>query len=380
MHLGLDLLFLIPDESGGRETYARELIAAILEREPALQATAFVNAEAGEALQRELGGAMRVVGVPVSARRPAQWAVGELGLLPLIGARAGIDVLHSLANFAPVGGPFRRVITLHDLQYKAVPELLSPARRAGTAALIGLAARRADRLITVSQFARDEIVAELGVAAEAIDVIPNGVAIADEASTVPEAELRARHRLDERPVVLAVATHLPHKNLGTLLAAHAVIADGRRPVLVLVGAGTDGPALQARALVEGASPDVRLLGYRPAPELAGLYQLAAGAVVPSLYEGFGLPVLEAMARGIPVACSDIGALRELAGDAALRFSPFNTSAIAAAIVALVEDRDLGDRLASAGRERAARFSWKAAAEATLSCYRRALAPAGADGR
>ena len=126
--------------------------------------------------------------------------------------------------------------------------------------------------------------------------------------------------------------------------------------------------------------DVRLLGFRPAEELEGLYSLAKGVVLPSLYEGFGLPVLEAMTRGVPVACSDIPALQEVAGEDALHFAPTDAPGIASAIERLLGDTQLAEQLAAAGRRRAALFSWARAAEATLSCYRRALDPADADGR
>jgi glycosyltransferase involved in cell wall biosynthesis len=374
MRLGLDLLFLIPDETGGRETYARELIAAMFEIDPGLTATAFVNRESAAVLVRNLGSAMRVVRLPVSARRPEQWALGELALLPAAGARARIDVLHSLANFAPATGRFRRVVTVHDLQYRAVPELLPRTRRAGTAALLGLAARRAHRIVTVSAFSRDQIVSELAIGAERVEVIPNGVSAPRPGSAVPERELRERHRLAARPVALGVATDLPHKNLGAAIDALALIPPERRPLLVLVGAGTDGAALRARAGSAGVEADVRLLGFRSREELEGFYGLAACVIVPSLYEGFGLPVIEAMVRGIPVACSDIAALREVAGNAAIRFSPLRSSEIATALGRLIEDAALARRLAAAGRERAARFNWASTASATLACYRRVLEP------
>jgi glycosyltransferase involved in cell wall biosynthesis len=377
MRLGLDLLFLIPDETGGRETYARELISAMFAVEPGLRATAFINRDTGTSLVRQLGPVMRVVRVPVSARRPEQWALGELALLPWAGRRAGIDILHSLANFAPVSGRFRRVITLHDLQYRAVPELLTPARRLGTARLLESAARRADRIITGSAFSRDSIVRDLAITPDRIDVIPYGVGARAAPSPVPEGELRQRHRLGTSPVVLTVASDLPHKNLGTLIDALGLIPARQRPVLVIAGPGTDGPGLRARARDAGVHDDVRLLGFQPAEELDGLYALATCLVLPSLYEGFGLPVLEAMTRGIPVACSDIPAVREASGDAALRFAPDRPADIASAIQRLTEDAELRRRLAEAGRQRAGLFSWARAARDTLSSYRRVLEPARA---
>jgi glycosyltransferase involved in cell wall biosynthesis len=373
MRLGLDLLFLVPDETGGRETYARELIGAMSAREPGLAATAFVNRETPSSLAADLGAVTRVVRLPVSARRPEQWALGELVLLPAAARRAGIDLLHSPANFAPAGGGTRRVISLHDLQYRAVPDLVPPIRRAGTAAMLRLAARRATRLITGAEAAREEIVRAFGVPAARIDVIPHGLGARRAPAPVGETELRARHRIGDRAVIIAVGTDLPHKNLGALLDALALVPAERRPVLLIAGAGTDGPGLHARARAAGVVDDVRLLGFAPGGELEGLYVIAAGAIMPTLYEGFGLPVLEAMDRGVPVACSDIPVMREVAGDAALFFAPRRPQEIAAAIGRLVGDGDLRARLVAAGHQRASRFSWDRAAEMTLATYRRALA-------
>lgn len=374
MRVGVDLLFLIPGETGGRETYARELVGAMFECEPDIDVTAFVNREAAGGLSRELSHNMRVVRLPVSARRREQWAAGELACLPVAGARARVDVLHSLANFGPASGRFRRVITVHDLQYRSLPELLPRARRIGTAALLEVAARRADRIITGSRASRDQLLTELKLESGRIDVIPYGLGTSGRATATSEADLRARHRLDARPIALTVATNLPHKNLDGLLEGLALIPPDRRPLLVAVGFNTDSPSLAMRAREAGLEGDVRLLGFQPADALEGLYRMASCVVVPSLYEGFGLPVLEAMVRRVPVACSDIPALNEVAGDAALRFPPRRPAAIAAVLERLMDDRALALRLSKAGRERAAGFSWKTNAAATLASYRRALAP------
>ncbi len=374
MRLGVNLLFLIPGSTGGRETYARQLLTAMFEIEPALAATAFVNRDGGSFV-RELRTSMRIVRLPVSARRPEQWAAGELLLLPGAAARARVEILHSMANFGPATGPFRRVLTIHDLQYRAVPELLPRARLAGTAALLELAARRSDRIITVSQFSRHQLMAELGIRSDLIEVIRNGVGTPSGGLILGEADLRARHQLDARQIVLSVASDLPHKNLDILLDALTCIAPDRRPVLVFVGPDTDGRRLGSAARSAGVERDVRLLGFIAPEELEGLYRIAACVVLPSLYEGFGLPVLEAMSRGVAVACSDIPALREVAADAALLFSPRCPSQVAATIERLVVDRALAERLGAAGRDRAAGFSWTRAAQETLACYRRVLAGA-----
>jgi glycosyltransferase involved in cell wall biosynthesis len=375
IRLGLDLLFLIPRETGGRETYARQLIAALFETEPALSVTAFANRDAGPELRRDFGPNLSVVALPVSARRPEQWAAGELALLPLAATRARVQLLHSPANFGPAWGRFRRVITLHDLQYRALPELLTPARRLGTGALIRLAAKRADRVITGSEFSAAELVSELGLPRDRIDVVPHGAGIRA-SGAIAEEELRSRFELGARPVALTISTALPHKNLRALLDGVAEIPAEQRPLLVIAGAGTDGEALAEHARAVGIANDARLLGYQPADVVEGLYRLASCAVMPTLYEGFGLPVLEAMAHGVPVACSDIPVLREVAGTGAVWFSPRRPTEIATAIEQLLTDAALVERLRAEGPRRAAQFSWRRAAEGTLASYRRALAGRG----
>jgi glycosyltransferase involved in cell wall biosynthesis len=369
MRVGLDLLYLIPGETGGRESYARELVPAMLELDPGLELVAFLNRDAGAQLAAELGDGLRAVVVPVSARSRAQWAIGELALVSRAANRAGVELLHSMANFAPAWGSFRRVVTIHDLQYRAVPDLLSWPARTATHGLVSLAARGADRIIAVSNAGREELLAGLALAPERIDVIPNGVRPPRPAPAA--AGVRERHRLGARSIVLTVATDLPHKNLGALVDALAELGPQERPLLVVAGHGSDTGTLGARSAAAGLADDVRLLGHCSTEELDSLYALAACLVLPTLHEGFGLPVLEAMARSVPVACSDIPALREVAGSAALYFDPRQPRQIAARIRELLAGRELAGRLRELGLAQARRFSWRASAEATLRTYRRA---------
>lgn len=369
MRVGVDLLYLIPGETGGRETYARELLPALLDLAPELELVAFVNRDCGPQLARELGAGVRAVVLPVSARSRAQWALGELALVSVAASRARVELLHSMANFAPAWGRFRRVVTIHDLQYRAVPELLSPPVRAATGALVSLAAHRADRIIAVSAAGGQEIVAGLDIDRERIDVVPNGVRPPPRPpDTGP---LRKRLELGQRRVALTVASHLPHKNLPTLIDALARIDAPVRPVLVIAGHGTDDETLRSKASAADVSGDLRLLGSCTPEKLESLYALADCLVLASLHEGFGLPVVEAMARSLPVSCSDIPALREVAGEAALYFDPREPREIAVKLSELLADGALARHLAERGLARAAQFSWSAAAEGTLASYRRA---------
>ena len=168
----------------------------------------------------------------------------------------------------------------------------------------------------------------------------------------------------------------PHKNLARLLEALALLPADRRPMLVVPGYPTwYETELRERAAALGVIDDVRFLAWVEAAELEALYALADCFVFPSLYEGFGLPVLEAMSRGVPVACSDRSSLPEVAGDAALLFDPESPPAIADAIERLLVDEALAARLREAGRAQAARFTWEATARGTLASYERALAEA-----
>ncbi len=370
MRVGLDLLYLVPGESGGRETYARELVPAMLEHAPELEFVAFVNRNAGMELASSLGDGVRTVRLPVSAHSRAQWAFGELGMVAASARRAGVDVLHSMANFAPGWGATPRVVTIHDLQYLAVPDQLSLPARKLTGALMALAARGARRVIAVSEAGAQELVDGLGVQRQRIDVVPNGVRLPG--ATAQSDALHERHRLSGRQIALCVATNLPHKNLSVLIEALALTAAAERPLLVLAGHGTDDGRLRERAQAAGVADDVRLLGSCATGELDELYALADCLVLPTLHEGFGLPVLEAMARSLPVACSDIAALREVAGPAAVYFDPRRPDQVAGAIAQLLDDRALAARLVALGAERAMGFSWDAAAAGTLASYRAAL--------
>jgi glycosyltransferase involved in cell wall biosynthesis len=373
MHIGLNLVFLVPGETGGMEVYARELIPELVAAAPEVRFTAFINREAAAAYDGPWGELIPSVTVPVRARNRVEWVRGEQELLPRLAARAGVDLVHSLASTAPAWGRFRRVVTIHDLAYRVVPEAHLGVLGLGMRVLVPLAARRSQRIIVDAASTAEDLRCLLGVRPARIDVVPLGLGSERRADPLPEQLLRSALGAGERPIVLTVAAKRPHKNLMRLITALALIAPERRPLLVLPGYSTPHEdELRRRASELGVAGDVRLLGWVDPAELEGLYAAAACVVFPSLHEGFGLPVLEAMARGVPVACSRRGSLAEVAGDAALRFDPESEGAIAAAIERLLDDRVEAERLRVAGGERAARFSWAATAAGTLASYERTL--------
>jgi glycosyltransferase involved in cell wall biosynthesis len=372
MHVGLNLIYLVPGETGGTETYARELVSALLTNHPQLRLTAFINRESTADAGSPWRDLVPTVTVPVNARRRSEWVRGEQQLLPALASRSNIDVLHSLANTAPLLGRQRRVVTIQDVIFRMYPETHTRARAVALRVLVPLAARRSHRIIASSGSTRDDLVNLFGVRSSKIDVVPLGLGTRTVQPT-PEPQLRARLELGSRTVVLSASAKRPHKNLLRLIDALALIPRERRPVLILPGYPTPyEDELRKRAKILGLENDTRFVGWVSDGDIEGLYALAACFVFPSLYEGFGLPVLEAMARGVPVATTNRGALAEVAGNAALVFDPDDSRSIASAVERLITDRGERERLRGLGATQAARFTWEATAAGTVSVYRKSL--------
>jgi glycosyltransferase involved in cell wall biosynthesis len=377
MHVGLNLIFLVPGETGGMEVVARELIPELVRLAPGVRFTAFINREAAAAADGPWGMLLPAVVVPVHARSRPQWVLGEQVLLPRLARRAGVELVHSLASTAPARGRFRRVVTVHDLIYARFPETHAGVRDLGMRVLVPLAVRRAHRVTADSQSTRADLIELLHAPSERIDVVPLGLGSPRRHEPAPAAQVRERLGLGERPVLLSLSAKRPHKNLAALIGALALLPAERRPVLVLPGYPTEHEAtLRELAAARGVAGDVRFLAWVAPEDLEGLWELAVAFVHPSLYEGFGLPVLEAMSRGVPVACSNASSLPEVAGDAALLFDPHDDAAIADALGRLLMDPALRGVLRELGLDRARHFTWANTARLTLDSYARALGLAG----
>jgi glycosyltransferase involved in cell wall biosynthesis len=282
-----------------------------------------------------------------------------------------VQLLHSLGTTAPLHSRAVRVTTVHDLIYDWYPDAFPKPARAGLKLIVPVAARRSARVQVASEATRSEIVQRLRVPPERVDVVPLGRGMRMVEPT-PEAELRSRLGLGGSPVLLTVNAALPHKNLDRLLRALPAMEASPKPLLVMAGhAGRQSDRLRALAAELGIAERVRMTGWLADEDLEGLYRLAAAFVYPSLHEGFGIPVLEAMHRGVPTACADATSLPEVAGDAALLFDPRSVEAIAGAADALL--RNGAADLVEKGHARAAQFTWERTARAALDSYERALA-------
>jgi glycosyltransferase involved in cell wall biosynthesis len=357
MRIGIDATLVRPDRLTGVERYAISLTRALARLAPG-EVVLFTRPNAPASLQ-----ALPVEQHAAPFRRRVSI---EQVWLPTAAARAKVDLLHMLAFPTPVLWRGRAVMTIHDATPWLYRHTISAGMRYYYGPLYRQALRRAARVLTVSEAAKRDLQAALGVPDPLITVTRNGV---DPAFF----EVRAPEGPQQR-YLLAVGTLEPRKNLPFLLEVFGMLRlEGRDLELVLVGRQGWADSLPLGAL----APHVRLTGSVPDAELAELYAGAACFVLPSLYEGFGLGLAEAMAVGTPAVVSDIPALRELGGDTVRYASPRDAASFAQAIAAALDGGEESRSLLARARERVRRFSWDACAEATLEIYRDLTDRAGA---
>jgi glycosyltransferase involved in cell wall biosynthesis len=297
--------------------------------------------------------------------------VWEQTYLPFVSGRR---LLWSPNNTGPVTVQ-RQICTMHDLIPLDHPEWFNPRFSTWYRWLLPRLARRVSFIIAISEFTRVRVLELLRVSPERVAVVPNGVDPRFQPQAV-EAVAGAREalKLPDKPYVLCLGSLEPRKNLSTLLKAWAILqARFRGDVQLVVAGASANPSVFARSERCLHADNVFFAGYVPDEALPALYSGALGMVYPSLYEGFGLPPLEAMACGCPVITSETTSLPEVVGDAALLIDPLDPESIAEAIRRVVEDAELREAMRAGGLRQASRFSWDRCAHSTWKILERSAA-------
>lgn len=363
MHIGVNALYLIPGGVGGTEIYLRSLLTAIAAIDSENRYTIFTNRETGPDLVPPQANFHHAPQAVSATNRPAR-IIFEQTLLPIHAARLSVDVLFNPGFTAPIFG--RNVTVFHDLQHKRHPEHFRWFDLPVWRVMLYAAVHRSRRIVAVSGATADDLVHFYGISRARIDVVPHGV---DE-----QFFAIAKERRPVDNMILCVSTLHPHKNLDTLLQAFAIFrADNPTYRLVIAGLrGFYADALEKLRTELGIQDAVTFTGWIPREDLYQLFREAAAFVYPSRFEGFGMPILEGLAAAIPSACSNVEPMKSIAAEAALQFDPNSVEAIRAALQSLTTDPGVRRRLIAAGPQRAAQFSWTAAAHATLNSLRSAF--------
>jgi glycosyltransferase involved in cell wall biosynthesis len=363
LRIGVNALYLVPGGVGGTEIYLRNLLGALGEIDDAGEYFLFTNRETGRELGPEQAN-FHIVEQPVRAAfRPAR-IVWEQTALPLAVAARGIDVLLNPGFTAPLVCGYPQVTVFHDLQHKRHPENFRWFDLPFWRFLLFWSAHLSQVVIADSEATGSDLERFYRLPPQKIRVVPLGVE--------PRFFDIAKARRPE-PLLVSVSTLHPHKNLDRLLRAFAAFHQ-KRPEFRLAIAGLRGfesAALERLREELGLASAVEFTGWVPREELYNLYARAWAFLYPSTFEGFGLPVLEALAAGVPTACSRIEPLASIAASAALQFDPDNDAALLDAMDRLASDETLRERLAAAGPQRAAEFSWSTTARLTLEALREA---------
>ena len=358
MRIGVNALYLIPGGVGGTEIYLRSLLRALAAIDPVNRYFVFTNRETRADLIPEAPNFTHMPqGVPATFR-PAR-LIWEQTALPLAATHLKLDAMLNPGFTAPFFSPCPQVTVFHDMQHERHPKNFRWFDLPFWRFFLYWSAKRSQRLIAVSDATSADMLRFYpGIPKQKVVVIPHGVD--------PEfARVRERRRPEK--FLLAVSTLHPHKNLDGLLRAFAIFRR-TQPEFRLIVCGMHGfftgPLHRLREELD-LEKAVEFPGWIRREQVYDLFARAWAFVYPSRFEGFGLPILEALAAGLPMACSNIEPLASLAGEAAIKFDPANPEEIAAALDRIVTDDAARTRLAANGPKQAGKFTWEASARATL---------------
>jgi glycosyltransferase involved in cell wall biosynthesis len=348
LRIGVNTLYLIPGGVGGTEIYLRNLLNAAAAVDRVNTWIIFTNRETGADLVPAAPNFLHAPQPILASIRPARILWEQL-VLPVAVGRRHLDVLFNPGFTCPLVCPCPNVTVFHDLQHKRHPEYFRWFDLPAWQFLLWGAAHRSRTLIAVSAATRDDLRQYYGVDAA---VIHSGVE--------PELFALAERREPGR-FLLCLSTLHPHKNLDRLVRAYAALGPTDFDLVIAGLRGFYAKELEALIASLGVGDRVRITGWVPREEVHELLRTAWAAIQPSTFEGFGLPVLEAMAAGVPLACSDIAPFREITGGHVARFDPANQAAIGEAMLRLMDDPP--DTIAA--RQHARQFTWERTARETI---------------
>lgn len=368
MRIGIDATAL-PPQPVGAGNYIIQLVRALAALEAGQEFVVFAHQSGCELIGLPPQPGLEWVVLP--DKNPASRLVWEQTLFPRLVRRSGVDLLHSLHYTRPLVLPCASVVTFHDMTFFLFPHLHTRSKRLFFPRAILYSARKADALVAISESTRQDAIRLLGIPPHKIFTTPLGVSPdyrpVSEASLLEE--VRRRYRLPEK-FILYVGLVEPRKNLPLLLKAYKSLTRQRQDYpLVIVGrfGWMYEQVIRQIDLLE-LKEKVHFAGYVPAQDLPIVYNLADVFVYPSLYEGFGLPPLEAMACGTPVITTAVSSMPEHVGEAGILVPAQDEQALSQAILAVLGDQALREQLAILGPRQAARFTWKRTAQETLRVY------------
>lgn len=380
MRIAINAISFTPGRMGGMEVYLRNLLRGLRHVDPAGSYRVICRSDQADSLGESFPFPLQPIPYRMTGPRLLFHGIARnlFRFDPLARRFAGVEadvIHHPFTAMKPMGLPLPAVLTFHDMQEEFFPSFFTPGELARRKMVFRASAARADRIIAISAFTGQCLVERYGIAPGKIDVVHLGCG--EEFAPLRDERLRAetaaRHDL-RRPFLYYPAAAWPHKNHLRLLDAVRLMKERYRfdGALVLSGMGMDNAGrIMERVRQLRLEDEVKVVGYLDNREIPVMYNLARALVFPSLFEGFGMPVIEAMACGCPVAASNDTALGEVVGDAGLLFDPLSVEEIAETIWRVWSEEETRQRLRLLGTRRAREFSWEQTAKKTAAVYRKA---------
>jgi len=366
MYVGINLLYLIPGIVGGTETYAKELIKSMLKQIDKSDKIIIFCSRESENIFVESSG-LKIVTLPFYSSNRISRIFAEQVLLPIYCAIHKINILLSLGYSQPLLVPCRSIVTIHDLNWYYHPEDFTKLALFFWKYLTILSAHRSNAIIAISESTKNSLISVLKIQQSKIKVIYHGMSEPTLNSNPGSSTVERKYALPKK-YILTLLSHYSHKNLQTAVQAFIQVQSKTKDLhLVIGGTGTDEARVERQKYLSYlGNKNIHLLPFVEASDLATIYQNASIFVFPSAYEGFGLPVLEAMSHDVPVISSNAYSLTEVVGDGGILVNPYNVEEYVSSIDSILRNASLRKKYVLAGRKQVHKFRWEKCATETLN--------------